>query len=107
MADFNKALLNSIPQCPALVNRGRARFARGDYDGAIIDYDRAIEVDPQQTLVVAACRHAGNDLKELLPTSAGPLLWMLTLLRVIGAATSASSRTISMARLPTSTKRQS
>ncbi len=66
--DLNNPALN-VP----LTNRGDARAAKGDYDGAAADYKRALEIDPNYDrahkglAAIAARRGEGKSKIEIVP----------------------------------------
>ncbi len=54
------------------LHRGVARFAKGDVDGAIANYNRAIQIDPHLTTVYnnrCVIKFGREDYNEALPTT--------------------------------------
>ena len=55
VADFDKALTIDPAHTLAYLNRGTIKYVTGDYEGALSDYSKAIEIRPNAIFLPRAC----------------------------------------------------
>ena len=50
MEDYSRAINLNTANPAAYINRGNVHYERGEYTKAVIDYDKAIELDPSHEI---------------------------------------------------------